>query len=245
MAETLSDLLGLYTTRMKEIPAGLKRGWEVILERADGIPIQITDLTRLSLVHPKFGRVTYGEHPNGGYDAWAIHEPGGGGSCVLPFIKMSDGSIFVGLLFEKRMLQTKVGMAWNTVMGFLEPGQSHFETAVGELGDETGIKPLTDRVHLLPGHPGNHNSSNEETWGLAPDGQDEGMRFYSYEVLPSEVEGADDDDENLQLKAGLHPKPGVGEKIAACKFMYWKEAVRLTGDMQTMSAIGRLVAEKL
>ncbi len=238
----LKELTDLIPTRMNLIPPAMNRSWRVIVERADGTLEEITGFSRLTAIDPRFARITIGEHPNGGYDTWAKHEFGGGGSVTIPFVRI-DGEIYVGLLLEKRLLQTKDGLVWNAIMGYLEPDMSHFETAKNEFAEETGITPAEERLRLLPGEAGNHDNSNCETWGKRPSEEPEGVRFFSYKFSKEELEPSGD--KRWKPKAALNPKESTGEKILKCEFIPWREAVALVGDMQTLSAIARLIAEEL
>lgn len=222
---------------MKPIRGGFARGWRAVVEREDGTKYEIEDFARLTAINPEYSRITIGEHPNGGYDTWAKHERGGGGSVIVPFCWI-NGGLYVGLIKERRMLQTEDGYAWNAPMGYLEPGKSHFETALEEFSDEVGMKPQAERVQLLPGEGGNHENSNVETWGKRPDGEPEGVQCFSYEFILSELEPISDG--RWKPRQELKPLHRAGEKVLRCEFMPWREAA-IVGDMQTALGILRLV----
>ncbi len=239
MSDDLFKKRGLFSTKIESMPAEMKRGWSVIVERPDGSLDELSEVARVTIVNPKFGALNYGKSPLGAFDQWAFHEVAGGGSVIVPYVRLPAGELFVGLLEEKRPFQSATPV-WNVPRGFLDPKEKHFEAAGRELKEEAGLE--VEQLQLLPGEPVNPNSAFFETWGEAPDGQPEGIRFFAVELPKRYLKWTD-------MEAGrglLDPevvKPatkGLAEKICKCEFRYIFDAIG-NGDGFTDIALSRLV----
>lgn len=204
-----------------------KRGWKVELNGE-----VVANVSKLTIANPRYGELNYGLTAPG-YDGWSFHEIGGGGIVTVPFAKI-DGQLYVGMVLEDRHNQG--GKVWNLPRGFLNPGETHFESMAKELEEEIGYLSPDKRMKDL-GNPMNPNSAFFETTG-----KNEGVKFYSIEFLSGQ----------LVLQEGGHGfKPGlmrpvskVAERIFAAKFFTWRIAVQ-AGDMFTVAGIARLLASEL
>jgi len=179
MNPDLSRRRNIFVTRIEALTADTKRGWTVIVERDDGSLVELSGFSRLTLVNPRFGAVNYGKSPSGVFDQWAFHEAGGGGSVIVPFVRLATGEIFVGLLRESRPLQSD-NPVLNVPRGMLDPGEDHLQAAKREFEEETGISGVS--VFPLDGEPVNPNSTFFETWGKTPGGSAEGLHFFAIEL---------------------------------------------------------------
>lgn len=216
-------------TLLETIHEGMGRGWTLLL---DGRPVDVTFLT---LFNPRFGSLFYGKSPSGNYDQWSFHEVGGGGAVSIPYCFIEE-NLYVGVLEQKRPLQDKVRPVLNVPRGFMDPKETHFETAVREAKEEAGIQDAERRTVLLPGDPGNPNSAFFETWG---DG--EGIVFCCLRVLLTELKKSDEDDYYVLDEKVVTPVSKAAEGIMGSRFIPWMEAAEL-GDMMTLSALSRLLA---
>lgn len=146
---------------MQDIPADdetqQKRGWEIIV---NGEPLQ-GSIQRVILRQEKMGvTIDLGRGPEGTYDHPTIQELGGGGSVVVPYL-VNMGELYVGVVNEYRLTCTdgeRVTVP-NVPRGFLDPGETHFETAKRELTEEAGYTPVDERIIQLPGDGMNPNSA--------------------------------------------------------------------------------------
>lgn len=213
---------------IKPIPA-VPRDWKVSV---DGVLLPRTNSVVID--HPKIGTLTYGETPQG-YDGWAFHEEGGGGSVVLPFVILKD-ELFVAVVLQDRPNQG--GKVLNAPRGFLDPGEDRCLGAARELAEEVGLRPSPSSIFALPGTPGNPNSTFFETWD-----EGEGVTFFGIEVAEDQVAYIS---ETLCFKPGaLDRSPPAKhkqlvEKIFRAQFMTWMEAAKL-GDLFTNAAVARLL----
>ncbi|MEX2144869.1 MAG: NUDIX domain-containing protein [Candidatus Spechtbacterales bacterium] len=141
-----------------------KRGWRVEVNGE-----VVSGVSSARLVNEKMGiEITYGMRSEG-FDGALIHEPGGGGSVIVPWF-VKDKEVYIGLLEQNRpTLQDNR----NVPRGFLDPGENHFQTATREFVEETGFVDLKDRVVEIPGPPINSNS----TW-FDTSRPGEGVKFY-------------------------------------------------------------------
>jgi len=215
-------------TLLESIKEGIGRGWTLLL---DGKPV--VNVSSLVLFNPPFGSLFYGKSPSGDYDQWSFHEVGGGGAVNVPYC-IIEGLLYVGVVEQKRPLQDKVNPVLNVPRGFMDPEETHFETAVREVNEEAGIQDAKRKTILLPGVSGNPNSAFFETWG---DG--EGVAFYCLKILPEEIKKSDDDYYILNEKV-VTPVSKAAEGIMGSRFIPWQEALAL-GDMMTLSAVSRLL----
>lgn len=220
--EVIRDLL-------KALPEGANPGWGL---EVDG---QKVPAREASLVHPKFGEVRFGAAPIGGYGTWGFEEVGGGGSVLVPYFRTPEGQLYVGLVQQPRPFQSEVPV-WNLPRGFLNPGQTHFTSALGEAREEVG-STNENRVFLLDGEPANPNSTFFVTRGPNADGSPKGIRFYGVHFDSEELER---DTDGFKFKPGVVvPATKDAEKIMGCRFILWTEAMEL-GCMMTIAGVGRL-----
>jgi hypothetical protein len=219
---------GVNPTVLRDLPDGAKRGWKAYLNGEE-----ITEPIRSIVIsNPGFGDLRYGATPMG-YDAWAFHENGGGGSVVIPYAVL-DGRLYIGLILQNRPNQG--GKVLNVPRGFLEPGKNHFETAHKESDEEVGYGKPYD-ITPLGGEPQNPNSTFFETWG-----QGEGVRFYA---LPIPSEALESNGARFRFKPG-HVKSDPSskaaktvEQILGAEFLPLEEVANLS-DMFTTSGALRL-----
>jgi 8-oxo-dGTP pyrophosphatase MutT (NUDIX family) len=223
----------------KEPEGQAKRGWgiEINGETIDG-PIESA-----RLVNNKMGvEVSYGQRPEG-YDGMVIKEPGGGGSVTIPYY-LHDGQLYIGVVEEWRPTTTdgESRKILNVPRGYLDPGETHFETAVRELGEEAGYRPLQERIQELEGAPMNPNSAVFVT------GKDKGVRMFGVNVTASEVVPSTQADDPTKREFRFNPdvvKPStkMGEKISGSKFIHWTQAAGQV-DMFTAAGVGRILASQ-
>lgn len=219
-------------TLIKGIPDELqeKRGWKVYLNGEE-----VLKVNSVKIVNPKFGELNYGLTP-GGYDAWSFREVAGGGVVTIPF-SIIDGDIYVGLV--EQMRHNQGGKIWNVARGFLNPGETNFQALIREYEEEVRYAGPDKRIKPLEGENMNPNSAFFET----PEKTD-GVKFFSLEVLPSQLE-LDIELGAYRFKAGLlQPTNRQAELIYNSRFFSWRTAVQV-GDMFTIAAVGRLLAAQL
>src|SRR3990172_1548795 len=216
-------------TLLEPIPEGMDRGWSLLIN-GDSVP----NVSMLELRHPKYGALFYGKSPSGDHDQWSFHEKGGGGSVTIPFA-IVKGSLHIGVVRQPRPLQDRFNPVLNVPRGFLDPGETHFQAAERESGEELGIKA----TFQLPGDPANPNSTFFETWA-----EGEGVRFFGLEVNRNLLV-ADGNDYNLNPDS-ITPVTKTAEGIMGARFISWQMAVML-GDLFTRggvaSLLGHLVSE--
>lgn len=177
--------------QLGDIPADKKlqekRGWALSINGNE-----YTDpVTSATLVSEKMGlEWRYGQHPVG-YDVWNFHEPGGGGSVIVPtLVSPEDGTIYVGVVGQKRPnINAQGEPVWEVPRGFLDLGETHDEGAGRELREETGLQ--ASQLTLLA-RGINPNSTFFNTSGVAPDGGPEGVRIYGLQIRPSQVVRVED-----------------------------------------------------
>lgn len=206
------------------------RTWNASLNGGEIQTVRIIEIT-----HPNFGTLAYGLTPSG-YDGWAFHEIGGGGTVTLPFL-IWEAILRVGVIKQKRPNQG--GGVWNVPRGFIDLGETTAMAAIRELHEETGYSASPHRVFPLPGAKANPNSAFFETWG-----NEEGVGFFALEVLSEEAEQTDAgivfrrDLLNLGDAAQHQRKEDIIENI---RFIPWHDAACL-GDMFSNAAVARLLA---
>lgn len=223
----------------KEPEAQEKRGWRLELNGQEiKEPIEV-----FSLRHTKMGvEIAYGQRQEG-FDGPVLKEPGGGGAVTIPYF-MDNGELYVAMAEEARPTCTdgKPEKVLNVPRGFLDPGQTHFETAKKELLEETGYEPIERRIVELPGKPMNPNSTFFVT------GHDKGVRMYGVRVYDFEINetnpAVNPTDREYQFdKSVLKPTSKVGEKISGSKFVHWTKAVQEI-DMFSAAAVARIQASQ-
>ena len=219
-------------TILKSIPQGHKRGWALTVNGQT-----VPEVENFTLENPAFGTLTYGLQP-AGYDGWTFHENGGGGSVIVPHF-LSNGEVYVGLLTEER--PTQGGLVLNLPRGFIEIGETHFQAAQREAGEEMSLKETTKRpLSELLGTPANPNSAFFESWGLG-----EGVRFFGLRFEESDIVRNGDE---LTLNASLlqptsdqvKQKALLEKIVGKARFVPWHTAI-LCSDMFTVAGTGRLM----
>jgi len=211
-----------FTFEMKKIA---RPGWNVVV---DGEEIQVS---LLELQHPKFGKLVYGQRPEG-YDAWVYFEPGGGGAITFPYFLYED-EVYVGILPEKRvnMGEKKVLCAMG---GFVDPGETHAQTQIRESDEESGLD--TSKAVLLEGSALNVNRA---FWVTDPE-NDEGVHIYAFELSFKEMREVKNGGHYiLRQDSGLQDVGKIGHLI----FLPWKKAVQRSPDALVSAGIARLLAK--
>ncbi len=166
-----------------------KRGWKAFLEtRSESGVItehELREAAGLRLVQEKLGlELRYGLTP-GGYDAWAFHEPGGGGAVIVPFAFMGN-HVLVGLVEQKRPLQDRERPILNLPRGMAAAGERPFVTAFRETEEEMGMEESALTLTQLPGKHVNPNSTFFDTAG-----PEEGVKFFALPIPKPMLEKAD------------------------------------------------------
>lgn len=225
----------------QETEAQAKRGWEVFIngEKIDR-PIETVRLINQRMQV----EVDYGQRPEG-FDGPVLKEPGGGGSVIVPYV-IHEGQLYIAVAEEKRPTMTD-GVPLpilNVPRGFLDPNETHFETAKRELAEETGYIPLEKRIKEVEGDPMNPNSTFFVT------GKDKGVRVFSTQVLKDETRVSNPSEDLTEIEFEFNPnvirtKEGASktaDKVMHSRFIHWTKAVKL-GDMFTNAAVARLFLE--
>jgi 8-oxo-dGTP pyrophosphatase MutT (NUDIX family) len=223
-----------------------KRGWTLEVN-GEVIPV----VHEVRLFNEKMGLESrYGMRAEG-FDGLLDHEPGGGGSVIVPWVKIG-GMLYVGMLHQNRPTQYVHPMdsVWNVPRGYLDPGETHLETTTREFREETESTRPEGRIVALPGLPINSNSARFDT-----SREGEGAKFYAFEVLGEEVKRTYLDDDPEVVMHGLStqidtykfneeivsPVSKGAERIMGCYFFPWWEASRV-GDMFTRAIVSTLMA---
>jgi hypothetical protein len=215
---------------LAEIGPEVKRDWTLFVNGK-----VVEEVREAELVHEKFGVWRYGRSSAGPFDTWSFEEVGGGGSVLVPFVKM-DAQLYVGLVIQKRQNQSETPVL-NVPRGFLDPKENHFEAAVREMGEEMA-RVDEKQVFPLTGEPGNPNSTFFITRGAGMGVHFYGVRFRP-ELLKEESPGV------FVFKPGavkpLNMDSKVAEQILGSKFIRWQSAAQ-HGDLFTRSAVASLLA---
>ena len=207
---------------IRPIPSGERNSWEVTV---NGQVLYGVNEVRIS--HPKFGTLAFGQRPER-TQGWIWQEVGGGGMGIVPYL-VQEGGLFIGMIQQERHCQG--GLIWNIPRGFLEPSLTHFESAEGEGAEELGID-VGERLQSLFGSPGNPNSTFFDTTA-----EGSGFHYYSFQVLPEEVEG-----EPPVFREGLFkPKSTMAERIVDCRFFPWTMAATVSEQFSNVG-VARLIA---
>lgn len=224
-----------------------KRGWKIILETRSEAGVvsehELTSAVGLRIVHEKMGLVlSYGQ-TSLGYDGLAFHEPGGGGTVILPYA-FHNGRLYVGTVAQKRPLQDREFPVENIPRGFAAPGEKPFAAAAREAGEELGIREGQLTLYPLPGNPVNPNSTFFDTAGKG-----EGVKFYGLEVPTDALESKIENEQGvLQFRASVL-MPNAQSKaakmaeqiIGQASFMPAEQAL-LVADGFTVIGVARLLA---
>lgn len=210
----------------------------LLQEIKDGWLIRISEnpAEYVHFEHPQFGELKIGQRSDG-HMGWTFHEPGGGGSVIVPYTILK-GTLFVGLLKEYRPLRG--GVTLNVPRGFLG-GCKPLEAAWREQDEEVGFIDGTIRIGQLPGNPANPNSAFFETRA------GEGVHFFAFmlhaneleEITEECVEGAEG--KVFAIKRNLMSPTAEEANILDVRFYKWTVAAKV-GDMFTNAAVARLLA---
>lgn len=223
-----------------------KRGWKTIMEtRSESGVITEHELTQavgLSIRHEKMGlELRYGQ-TSLGYDGLAFHEPGGGGTVIVPYA-FFEGQLVVGVLQQKRPLQDREFPVRNIPRGFAAPNEKPFITAQREAGEELEFREDQLMLHSLPGDPINPNSTFFDTAGAG-----EGVKFYGLEIPTSAIEDKIENEQGiLTFRAGvLAPNTEsraakVAEQILSNAYFIPAKSALLLADNFTVGGVARLL----
>lgn len=232
-------------TLIENMVPGIKPTWRLSV---DGMPVPWNQ--RIELVHDRFGTINVGKSPSGTFDQWAFHESGGGGSVIVPYAVLQKGDLLIGVLQQKRPLQDAEVPVWNVPRGFMAPGETPFQTAGREFGEEVGQLPEGMVPHELCGDPVNPNSTFFETWGKRNGGTQEGITFFGIrfpERLLRLKHWNDGAISEAAIADGVivvdeHAKAAkLAESILGVSFFPWHETMRV-GDAFTVMGTGRVLA---
>ncbi len=209
------------------------RGWKV-----DFNGKRIGYVEDLTLSHEQFGTFEYGNTP-AGYDAWCFKEIGGGGSVIVPYAiiphqpRSGRNGLYIGLVEQDRWTMGK--SVWNVPRGFLTSGETHFQTAQREAGEELQFN-FPERFVELSGEPANPNSA----FFVTP--PEEGVRFYSLHIKQQEL--VREGDRYKLKKDVLAPVSDTAERISRSAFFYYETALAVS-DMFTIAGVGRLLGQAM
>jgi len=211
----------------KALPSGTNSPWRVAINGED----ITSEVNILHIDNTRFGTLTFGL-TQAGYPGWTFHEPGGGGSVLVPFTFL-QGKLFIGVLWENRPHQNLKKEVQNLPRVFMDRDENHFQAAANALANEVGID-TKDRITNLRGEPGNPNSAFFET-----NGKGEGVKYYSFELLPHELD-LSGPKPTISSKI-LNAVSDSAQKVMKCKFYTFQE-IATPGDLFTPSGATRLVA---
>lgn len=206
----------------KPIPDGQKRGWRV---RINGDPRD--DARLIEVESDRFGTLIYGLRPEG-YDGWAFRENGGGGAVTLPFTRMPDGTLLVGLIEENR--PNMGGKSLCIIGGFVNLGEKHEAAQVREAAHEADLN--ASQAEELPGYPINSNRA----FFVADSLNGEGVHAFAIEI-PAEFTVECGGLFRYEIPEEAKPKFG---KIANVVLMPIDLAIQTTSDALALAAIARL-----
>lgn len=214
-------------------------GWTLDLNLPDGTKLVDVKASNLWLRNEGMGiGLEYGRRPEG-YDGVVISSPGGGGSVIVPYARMHDGYIYVGVLEQVRALQWGPSV-FNLPRGFLDPGETHLETARRE-GDEelteAGVNAVLEEIWELPGDPCNPDSAFFNT-----SGEGDGVQYFAAKVSARLLVPDTQNPNIYRFREGqVQTSTKAGEGIVGCRFISWRDAVQLS-DQFTICGVARLIA---
>ncbi|MBI2676575.1 MAG: NUDIX domain-containing protein [Candidatus Yanofskybacteria bacterium] len=191
---------------IKPITKETKHDWTI---EVDG---QSVDAKHVVFDNPKFGKLSFGQRPEGTV-GWMWHEASGGDQGVVPF-SVINNLLYIGLIQEER--PTIPGrFTWNIPRGFINPGETHLESAKRKLKEEffsveipPGILVRKDGGFIIPMFGG----------GTA--------RFLCFEFRDGSI----------------RPATKIGEKIGKCLFVDWRLAALVPDTFTGMGTL-KLLAE--
>jgi hypothetical protein len=204
---------------------------------------------------------SYGIHPSAPpdkpYDGIWKRERLGGGTVIVPYVKEPETQqIYVGLLWQWRMLHTPKQPVLGVPRGFTieydqlqlsahmtskDIEEIHLLTALTELEEEMFTGTVSPDMFYRLGPPLNTNNADVDTTG-----EGEGTYFYSIELPWSYL--TRDPEGNLVLKEEFRSHQGAREGIVACRFRLLAEVLDIldnpdeptAGCAFTETAIARL-----
>lgn len=209
------------------------RGWELRVN--DEL---VEDVHKAELTHPNMGiSVEYGKRPEG-YDGFIIREQGG--AATIPYMIDGTGAFYVGMVQEYRPTMGE-SVTQNIPRGFSDFGESKEDTAVRELGEETGYKALGSRMIKLA--EGLNPNSTHFDFSRS---KEDGVSIYAIEVKNAELELIHDDSGNVfysfpETIRSQAQNDKAAERILGSVFVPLAEALK-SRDMFTSAAAGQLVS---
>lgn len=216
---------------IREIRDGEKQDWDVSINQE---PIQ--NVKSVHMENRNIGiAVDYGMLTHG-YDSIVVTEIGG--ANIAPYCIMEE-TLHIGVLRQLRY--NMGGWVLNIPRGFMNLNENHFQAAVRENQEETRFNFTNlKRIKQLSHAPQNQDSGYFNT----VDGK--GIQTFSLLISPTELEQTTDlnwcSGTIYQFKPEvLKPISSIAEKIMGCKFIPWREAMKLA-DMPTTNATGMLIA---
>ena len=154
----------------------------------------------------------------------------------------ANGGIYVGVVEENRATMGKKPTR-NIPRGAQSKGETHVETAVRELREESGYEAETGRFALLAAGL----NSNSAFFDTSRSDQD-GISIYSLRVDQSELQVDTDDNGRVFYifpdEVNDNTEHDVTEKILGSRFIPLEEALK-SRDMFTSAAAGHLLADLL
>ena len=237
-------------------PSGEWGGNQLVLHRPDGSEAPITHVAQLRVTGSSFGEFRYGLHP-AGYGTWVFYEKGGGGAVVVPYIVWGN-ELYIGLVEQERPFQNRRRKVPNVPRGFLKAELDHLQTAkqegaeemmitVGSFETEETKGDFRVRLHAIPAHPGNPNS----TFFIHDAERNEGIHFFGVEYLNAGVTAdffTSDKPWNIRFRIAQNlsiryapENERLLEQIRGLTFVHWIVAAQV-GDMMTNSSVARLQA---
>jgi len=214
---------------LKELPLGRLPGWQLFVDGKEVGARVVELLSEYALFRWGF---------NGVYDTLGIEEPGGGGAVLVPYFVDADGMLWIGVVKQPRPYQSEEPVL-NLPRGFMNPGETHFETAIREDSEEIGSGEES-RITLLDGEGGNPNSTFFITVGTNADGSLKGVRFYGVRFSKNEVETLNG--VVYRFREGVVSAVTLdAEKIMGTAFLPWTDVAQL-GCLMSNAGVARLTS---
>ncbi|MEK7514452.1 MAG: NUDIX domain-containing protein [Patescibacteria group bacterium] len=162
-----------------------------------------------------------------GWQGLLYREVGGGGSVTVPWVRMENGDILVGMVHEKRpnMGESPV---WCAIGGMITPGETREQARLREGEEESGMK--THDAHFLPG-PG---VVQDRLFYIANIEKGEGVQCFGKEYSMDILEPAGESVWRPKLGTINHKKESLTH------FFHLQDAALMTSDSLMMSAILKL-----
>lgn len=212
----------MLTQLMSPLPDG-ERTYSVF---ADGIEISPKNL----FITGQGGEVWMLGVRKEGWQGMLYRENGGGGNVTLPWARLDDGNILVGLIEEHRPNMGN-GFSLCAMGGALDTGETRAESQEREADEEAGLN--TKAAQLLPG-PG---VVQDRLFYVADVTAGEGIRCFELQFDPSLLE---------ECGGGTwHAKLGVVNHKRESQLVFvpiW-QAVQMASDAMALCAIAKLAAK--